>query len=57
MLSRELNDSLKKPTPRSKLREIYGFCPSGPAVVLRGVFSEPCSELQGMIKFKLDLLS
>ena len=25
----ELNDSLKKPTPRSKLRVIYGFLPFG----------------------------
>ena len=25
----QLNDSLKKPTPRSKLRGIYGFLPFG----------------------------
>ena len=45
-----LNDTLKKPTPRSKLLGIYGFLPFGTGCRPTRCFLDPCSKLRGMIK-------
>ena len=52
----KLNDTLKSLLPAASYGESTAFYPSGPGIVLLGVFLEPCSKLQGMIKFSRYIL-